>query len=206
MHPTNTSILQQMLRQAEAELNIALPEVDGLADAVAVSVLQDRQAAFWMGESCPRIFAVRSGTLKQSFVAVDGKEWVKSFAGPGQLFACPFALREGGLTSFASVSIGRSVVESIDYRLIDALGNRHLDWQKLIRSGLQRLSELKVSREQELLSLDANAMYRQLVHRQPEFVKRVPQKDLAAYLGVTAVGLNRIIKRARTGPADSYPD
>jgi len=40
----------------------------------------------------------------------------------------------------------------------------------------------------------------------PDLVSRVPQKDLAAFLGVTPVGLNRIIKRReRKGSAINEP-
>jgi hypothetical protein len=45
---------------------------------------------------------------------------------------------------------------------------------------------------------DANALP---VSCSPELLSRVSQKDPAAFLGVTAVGLNRIGKRVRAGTA-----
>ena len=42
--------------------------------------------------------------------------------------------------------------------------------------------------------LSAAELYRQLAEA-PDLVARVPQKDLAAFLGVTPVGLNRIVRR-----------
>jgi hypothetical protein len=47
--------------------------------------------------------------------------------------------------------------------------------------------------------LTAQELYRQLADESPALVERVPQKDLAAFLGVTPVGLNRIIRRHDLG-------
>lgn len=55
----------------------------------------------------------------------------------------------------------------------------------------------------EAFMCSAEELYRQFVSEAPELAERVAQKDLAGYLGVTAVGLNRIIKRLRCRAADS---
>jgi hypothetical protein len=57
-----------------------------------------------------------------------------------------------------------------------------------------------VRRERDLLMLTAEQLYRQFVAASPDLLTRIAQKDLAAFLGVTAVGLNRIVKRVRTCP------
>jgi len=105
------------------------------------------------------------------------------------------ALCPGGRTTFASTAIEASVVESIEFPLIERLGGRHLAWQKAIRFGFQQLAELKVQRERDLLTLSAEELYRKFVADSPALAGRVPQKDLAAFLGVTPVGINRIVRR-----------
>jgi CRP-like cAMP-binding protein len=139
--------------------------------------------------------AVRRGLLKQLYAKDDGTEWIKSFAREGELFGCPIALTPGGRTTFASVAIEPAVVESTEWRLVEGLGRTSLEWQKAIRYLFQRLAELKVRRERDLLMLSAADLYRQLAGESPDLIARVPQKDLAAFLGVTPVGLNRIIRR-----------
>jgi len=54
---------------------------------------------------------------------------------------------------------------------------------------------LKVQRERDLLTLSAEELYRKFVANSPALASRVPQKDLAAFLGVTPVGINRIVRR-----------
>lgn len=191
----NDSALHAALRRFEADTGLALTQVDRLASSLRITPLRDREPAFSMGDVCPRIYIVREGCLKQQYIDEDGNEWIKSFAGPGDMFACPFALQPCGRCSFASVSIGASVVESIDYRVIEELAADDIGWQTALRIAFQRLAELKVQREKDLLMLSAEDMYRKFVREQPLLLERITQKDLAAYLGVTAVGLNRIIRR-----------
>ncbi|HUL64968.1 MAG TPA: Crp/Fnr family transcriptional regulator [Burkholderiaceae bacterium] len=185
----------EALHRLESRLGIELPAVDTLAAAIEVTHLAQRQSAFHAGDACPRIFIVRTGLLKQLYIKEDGSEWIKSFTGPGDLFACLEALAPGGRTSFASVAIEPSVVESIDFSRVERLGEQHLAWQKAIRLAFQYLAELKVRRERDLLMLSAQELYRKFAAESPAPARRVPQKDLAAFLGVTPVGLNRIIRR-----------
>jgi CRP-like cAMP-binding protein len=172
-----------------------LPHVERLFDAVRVLQLQPRESAFREDEECPRLYLVRTGLLKQSYTSEDGSEWIKSFAREGDLFACPLALTRAGRTTFASIAIERSVVEFVDWQIIDALAETDLAWQRAIRLGFQRLAELKVRRERDLLMLTAEALYHQFAAQSSDLIDRIPQKDPAAFIGVTPVGLNRIIRR-----------
>jgi CRP-like cAMP-binding protein len=187
--------LVRALRRLEQDFGLQLPEVEQLAAAVQLLPLRERAFAFHEGEHCPRLFGVRTGLLKQFYTTPDGKEWIKSFTAEDELFACPIGFPPGGRTSFAAAALENSVLEAIDWRLIEALGERHLAWQKAIRCAFQALAGLKMVRERDLLMYTPEQMYRQLQARRPEMVARVPQKDLAAYLGVTPVGLNRIARR-----------
>jgi CRP-like cAMP-binding protein len=199
--------LVRLLRRLESIAHVTLPDADTerLTSKVRILTVRAKHAAFREGEPCPRVFVVRAGLFKQLYTSHTGEEWVKSFAGENDAFACPVAL-SGGPTTFASLAIEPSIVEVVEWRDVESLGARHLAWQTAIRYAFQYLAELKVRRERDLLMLNPEQLYRQFIESSPELRARVPQKDLAAYLGVTAVGLNRIAKRvsaARTRPGRS---
>lgn len=62
------------------------------------------------------------------------------------------------------------------------------------------------SRERELPMLTPRERYRQFLAERTELVKLATQRDIASYLGVTAVGLSRIATRTRLeSTADSEP-
>jgi CRP-like cAMP-binding protein len=93
-------------------------------------------------------------------------------------------------------------VERIDYRVIQTLAAESIEWQRAIATAYTMLARIKVRRERDLLMLTAEQLYEQFVTDAPQLSERIPQKDLAAYLGVTAVGLNRIVRRCRTRSHD----
>jgi CRP-like cAMP-binding protein len=188
------------LSRLESRIGLRLPDVAALVDRIDVIELKERESAFHANEICPRIFFVRAGLLKQLYVKEDGTEWIKSFTGPGDAFACVTALSPGGRTTFASVAIEASVVESIDFRLVERVADTSLAWQKAVRFAFQYLAEVKIRRERDLLMFTPEELYRRFASASPELAKRVPQKDLAAFLGVTPVGLNRIIRRQASVP------
>lgn len=185
---------EQAFRRFETATHLRLPHLDRMLAAVRASTLARRAAAFHAGDRCARVFLVRSGLLKQAYVDADGGEWIKSFAGPGDLFACLDAL-DGGVASFASVAIVPSVVEWVEWRVIEQAAATDVVWQHAVRLAFQALARLKVHRERDLLMHTPEQLYRALVRDTPDIAARVPQRDLAAYLGVTAVGLNRIVQR-----------
>ena len=193
---TTATAATALLQRLEAAAGLSLPGAERLLGAVRVKAIAERQAAFLEDDACPRLFIVRSGLFKQLYTKDDGTEWIKSFAREGEVFACPLALA-GHPTTFASVAIEPSVVEVIEWRDVEALGAEDLSWQHAIRFAYQRLAEAKVRRERDLLMLTAEQLYRQFVASSPELLERIAQKDLAAFLGVTPVGLNRIVKRVR---------
>jgi CRP-like cAMP-binding protein len=176
--------------------NVDLPHTDRIARAIEVIDLEPGQCAFRQGEPQPYVHVVRSGLLKQYYTDVDGNTWIKSFTDEGVVFACLEAL-EGGLASFSSEAIEHSVVERLHFRHIHALAAEHPEWLKAMGVAYAALARIKVRRERDLLMLTAEQLYEQFVASSPALSERVPQKDLAGYIGVTPVGLNRIVKRCR---------
>lgn len=183
-----------LLRRFEADQGLQLEGLEEMA--VQVRELKPREAAFREGDACPWVHVVRQGLLKQVYTRVDGSEWIKSFSAEGQLFACPSALR-GERARFGSVAIEPCVVERIDFRLLEQRAEASAAWQKALRVAFQRLAELKVQRELELLTLNARELYARFAAREPALLARIAQKDLASFIGVTAVGLNRIVRSQR---------
>jgi CRP-like cAMP-binding protein len=192
----NALTMLQLLQRFEQQHDLRLPGVAELAAHVQVVALKPRQHAFREGDLCPFVHVVRSGLLKQVYTRPDGSEWIKSFTAAGDLFACPQALDGQRRTSFASVAIEPSVVERIDFRLLEAAADDSVAWQKAIRVAFQRLAEIKVRRELDLLSLSAPQLYAGFAASHPQLLARLSQKDLAAFIGVTPVGLNRMLRRS----------
>lgn len=186
-----------LLVKLEALAGVRLPRRDRVLDSVQLIECAPGGFAFRQGEQQASVHVVRSGLLKQYYTDLDGNSWIKSFTPEGGVFACVEALEANAATSFSSEAIEASVVERIPYRVIRALTAESIEWQRAAAAAYTMLARIKVRRERDLLMLTAEQLYEQFVADAPELSERIPQKDLAGYLGVTPVGLNRIIKRCR---------
>jgi CRP-like cAMP-binding protein len=147
----------------------------------------------------PYVHCVRRGLVKLAYEMSDGKEWIKGFSYEGAFFASAAALEPGGRAGFSVVAMEPSVIERIDYLVLLQLAERAMCWQRLLRLAFQLYGAKKEKRERELLTLSAEQRYRLFVEEHAALENRVPQKDLARYLGVTPVGLSRIKGRLRRG-------
>lgn len=182
---------------------VALPEWDRVAAALTVRRFAPGAAVFHQGVPHPVVHAVRTGLVKLCYVGEDGTEWIKSFAQEGRFFASIASLQPRGRTTFLATAIEASELEQLDYRLLDALAGQHLAWSRALHAMTLLFAARKEARERDLLTLDAEHRYLAFCAAEPDLVRRVPQKDLARHLGVTPVGLNRIIMRCRRQQAQA---
>jgi CRP-like cAMP-binding protein len=203
---TQPTVFQTLLQTAAGG---ALPEWHRVAAAITVRRFQPGEAVFWQDVEHPHIYAVRSGLLKLCYLGEDGTEWIKSFASEGGFFASIAALQPQGRTSFMVTAIEPCELERLDHALLDTLARQHAAWSEALRAMTLAFAARKEARERELLTLDAQHRYLAFCAAQPKLAQRIPQKDLARHLGVTPVGLNRIVMRlrreaaARSHPADA---
>lgn len=179
-----------------------LVERDLLVTAIELRTLHAGATLFSQDEAHPFLYVVRQGLLKLTYLNGHGDEWTKSLVAEGQFFASLSALRSG-LTSFSVCAIEPCLLERIPFRLIEQLADRDLAWSRMARNALMIFAERKERRERLFLTMSAEARYRLLLEEEPQLAARVPQKDLASYLGVTPVGLSRIARRVRSGMSET---
>ena len=177
-----------------------LPEIFRLAAAVRVRRIDAGGAIFHQDEAHPFLYVVLEGVVKLVYLRPDGKEGIKSFIEERQFFASLSALSPQGRTSFSAVALGPCRLEYIPFSVLRDLADGDLAWSRMMRNAVMAFAERKERRERDFLTLDAEERYRMLLADTPGLVARVPQKDLASYLGITPVGLSRIAKRVKGSP------
>lgn len=181
-----------------------LAERDLLIGAIELRHVRAGETLFSQDDAHPFIYVVRQGLLKFTYLDEQGIEWTKSIVAEGQFFASLAALRSGQ-ASFSVNAIETSVLERLPYGTLEQLADRDLGWSRMVRHALMFFAERKERRERQFLTMSAEARYRLLLDEEPHLAARTPQKDLAAYLGITPVGLSRIAKRVRAGAVRLNP-
>ena len=99
--------------------------------------------------------------------------WVEALE-PGEVWALPWAHWQAATADFAP-------------------------WHRLERQVLTSLLQDKMRREQQFLQNTATERYQALMAAHPDWMRRIPLRHLASYLGVTDVALSRIQRRLNPG-------
>ena len=197
-----STIFQSLLESAAGG---ALPDWPLLESNITMQHIKPGGTVFLQDTVHPYVYAVRRGLLKLCYLGEDGSEWIKSFACEGRFFASIAALEPGGRTSFMVTAMEGSILERVDYRLLAGLAHKHLPWSHALQAMTMVFAAKKEKREQELLTLAPQRRYSAFLQAEPELERRIPQKDLARYLGLTPVGLNRIVMRTRNVTPGARP-
>jgi CRP-like cAMP-binding protein len=183
-----------------------LPEWDAFAVTVRRRRLAPGETLFDADVPWPWLSVVGAGLVKLVYLRRDGGERIKSFIAEGGFFASLAGLAPGGRTTFAAIAMTETAIEQIGYAQLRDFGDRHIVWQRALRAGIEHYGARKEKRERELLTLTAEERYRHFIEEEPALAARIPQKDLALYLGVTPVALSRIRGRlARAGAGAGSP-
>jgi CRP-like cAMP-binding protein len=199
--PRRARKILSRLRQTRLLLEKAgagpLPDWEALAPGYRLVQYGKGSGIFDQGQWQPHVYVVRKGMVKLSYINELGEEWVKSFIGDGDFFACPNVLLAGGQTDYAAIALEDTEIEQVDYACLRELTQRHADWQRAVLQLLQWHIVRKEQRERELLTMRPDERYQSFLATYPALAQRLQVKDIAHYLGVTPEALSRIRKRLR---------
>jgi len=153
-----------------------------------------KSMVFNQGDSDSYIYLITKGVLKAHYLAKDGKEFIKSFLFSGDYIASLQALN-GGVSSFSLLCLQDVELLKIPYATVLTAAKGDLNTASSIIDLLTTFAMKKEQREYELLCLDAEQRYQNLLIRFEGISEVITQNDIARYLGITPVALSRIKNR-----------
>ena len=140
---------------------------------------------------------VLSGIFRLYYVDSAGKEHIKAFRQYGELI--------GAYAEMLMNIPSRTFIQAMDNSTALMLGKdffsqfyeRHPCWEKIGRLVAERHFLAKEQREFEFLQLDLFQRYQKFCQENNSLLGKIPQHQIASYLGVTPVALSRVISRSR---------
>lgn len=184
---------------AQLAAQVVLPPEEWVkAESLAKEqVLAKRGHFLRPGDPADRFAVVLEGVFRAVRVSARGTESVKAFRAEGELIGAYAEMLQGlpSMTSIEALEPSRVLVFQV--RDLAALERGHVCWERLARRVAEQHFILKERREQEFLDLSAEERLVRFWEAHPHLKGRVPQRDVAAYLGITDVALSRIMARRR---------
>jgi len=147
------------------------------------------------GEPADKIHFVCKGVLKTCYTHGADEPITKGFVWEGRLAAPYTAILTRQISNIGIVALEDSDLVEIPASVLPELFASHCCWQELGRKFAELLLVERERREFQMMTLDAQARYEAFQASFPELVNRIPQYEVASYLGITPVTLSRI--RAR---------
>lgn len=166
-------------------------EIWSLFDIIKVS---KRQHLIKAGNYYDKIVIVISG-LFRAYYKQDKIEHTFWFREEYTVFASHRSILQHKPSSISYQAIEDSVVALIDYYLLKQLAVTDPEIAKSIIASLESLILELIDRVEEFVTLLPEDRYKTFMERHDNIITRLPQNQLASYLGITPVSFSRLKSR-----------
>ena len=167
-------------------------EVEDFTSVLQVKKLRRRQYLVQAGDPCRYECFVNKGCMRQYYVGANGQEHMISFAVEDWWFSDMYGLITGkpSLTNIDALEDSELLV--IERTAYEEMLLRIPKMERFFRIILQRSMITQQLRIIESISLSADERYCRFAERYPLLEQRLPQKQIASYLGIAPESLSRI--------------
>lgn len=159
--------------------------------------LKAKETMIQVGETPTEIGVVEKGILRSVYSNDKGQEYVKGFIGVGQFVGPYVSLLMGEKSNLYIQAIEDSSLLCIKFTNLLQLYESHPAWQSMGRKVAETLLVQREKRTVQRLMLSATERYERFLSDFPTLIDRVPQLQIASYLGITPVALSRIRKNIK---------
>ena len=168
-------------------------EAERLLSFVRSLTLPPRTCLWHAGDSPALLVRVEEGLLWAKVVLADGREYIKEFYWEGDEFLDFHHLLSGEPARYSVEAL-----EPCRLQLFQLADLRPLScWSAWYQHLLAVQLRIKEEKELLLLTESPQARYQHFLQCFPELDARVPDHQIAAYLGITPISLSRIRKRLK---------
>ncbi|MCX7132576.1 Crp/Fnr family transcriptional regulator [Aeromonas sp.] len=155
--------------------------------------LSPRTCLWHAGDKPDLLVKVEQGLLRAKVVLADGREYIKEFYWEGDEFIDFHHLLSGEPARYSVEAL-----EPCRLQLFNLRDLRQLPcWSAWYHHLLAVQLRIKEEKELLLLTESPQARYQHFLQCFPELDARVPDHQIAAYLGITPISLSRIRKRLK---------
>lgn len=185
-------MFELILANVSKHISLSEEEKEYFLSILQPKKLRRRQYLVQAGEPCRYECFVTKGCLRQYYVDDKGSERILSFAVEDYWISDMYGLimDQPALTNIDALEDCELLL--IEKKAFDELLVRVPKFERFFRIILQRAFVSHQRRIIENISLQADERYSRFVERYPALEQRLPQKQIAAYLGITPESLSRI--------------
>jgi CRP-like cAMP-binding protein len=142
-------------------------------------------------------YFILDGILKRVVSNQEAKEMILRFADEGQMETSYAAWRLGTPAPYSIVCVTRARVAKLPLREWVAFIERHPGVKQTFEYEVMHLMSEVMGHTITLHLLDAPGRVKRFLRKHPELAERIPKKELASYLNLSAETLSRLKQRGK---------
>jgi CRP/FNR family transcriptional regulator, dissimilatory nitrate respiration regulator len=142
-------------------------------------------------------YFVLDGVLKRVVTNANAKEMILRFANEHDIETSYAAWRLNTPTPYSIVCLTKARVAKLPMPTWVAFMDRHPKFKAMFEHEVMRLMSEIMAHTITLHLLDAPGRVRRFMRKHPELEERIPKKELAAYLNLSAETLSRLKQRGK---------
>jgi CRP-like cAMP-binding protein len=195
-HPEHTIIRVQLRQNKVLE---QLPD-EGRVELESHLVIQDgNKGDFLLHQGVREMeqYFILEGVLKRVVSNPEGKEMILRFAAEGDMETSYAAWRMGTPTPYGIVCVTKARVARLPLPVWIEFLERHRPSKELFESCVMRLMTEVMGHTITLHLLDAPGRVHRFLRKRPDLLDRIPQKQLASHLNLSAETLSRLRQRGK---------
>ncbi|EON76036.1 cAMP-binding protein [Lunatimonas lonarensis] len=184
-----------LIQVIQKSISLTKEEISAVDSAFGLRLkLEKDQLLYPSNSHCKYIFFIEKGIVKHAYLSEKG-----------EIITCDFSMEGQFLTDYGSFTTNRAslyqfqALEELHFyriNLVDLM-NLYASHPKIETFGrmiAEQTTERITQMARSLISEKASDRYERLLKEKPDLLQRVPQKYIAAYLGVKPESLSRIRK------------
>jgi CRP/FNR family transcriptional regulator, anaerobic regulatory protein len=162
---------------------------------VKIIQLKNREYLLKEGQICRNLHFVEKGCLRMFFINKKGSEQIVQFALENWWMSDFLSFMNHNPSEYFIQSIERSQIITIDNQLFEELLSEIPKLERYFRIVMQKTVSASQHRSKLMYEMSKEEFFVHFSTTFPEFMQRVPQYMIAAYLGITPEYLSELRKK-----------
>ena len=195
-HPER-NVIRVQLRQNVVLKDMTEPERSDLDEQLVILDCNKGEALLNQGVHEMEQYFVLDGVLKRVVTNADAKEMILRFADEREMETSYAAWRLNTPTPYSIVCVNKARVAKLPMPAWVAFLDRHPRFKVTFEYQVMHLMSEIMAHTITLHMLDGPGRVHRFERKHPELAERIPKKELAAYLNLSAETLSRLKQRGK---------
>jgi len=184
-------LVKSIVPLTEAEWDMAVP-------MLSTRTLNKNDFLVRSGETCNDIGFVVKGLMRKFYVNSEGDEFINTFMCENQFTAPYESMLQGRVADANLQAVEKTDLIVFNFQGFQNLSKTNLNWKEMRLRMTEMILIQKEKRQVRLVMNSATERYEDFLRDHANLVDRVPNYQIASYIGITPEALSRILRKMKS--------